>query len=341
MKVHKKIILTVFLLFWRFDVANGEPVTMTVATVGAVGVISAFLAGGLCFFKECCTDGWISTNFTALHEELNRKLYGQHLVIDPIVKHLKAHARENPSKALALSFHGWTGTGKNYVSAIVAQQMFRKGMKSKYVHLISATKEFPHTEMVPLYKDNLREMIEKAVKDCPRSFFIFDEMDKMPAGLIDTIKPYLDYYDELKGVDYRKATFFFLSNTAGNDIAEESINHWTTGNPREKITLKEMEKIIQLPALNAKSGLWHSELITKHLITAYIPFLPLERRHIKQCIRDGLILNGYYKSQDRISEKKVQEIADELTYYPEGVGIFSTTGCKRVNEKIGLIMEDV
>ena len=64
MKVHKKIILTAFLLFWRFDVANGEPVTMTVATVGAVGVISAFLAGGLCFFKECCTDGWISTNFT-------------------------------------------------------------------------------------------------------------------------------------------------------------------------------------------------------------------------------------------------------------------------------------
>ena len=59
-------------------------------------------------------------------------------------------------------------------------------------------------------QDNLRELIEKAVKDCPKSFFIFDEMDKMPAGLIDTIKPYLDYYDQLSGVDYRKATFFFL-----------------------------------------------------------------------------------------------------------------------------------
>ena len=59
-------------------------------------------------------------------------------------------------------------------------------------------------------QDNLRELIEKAVKDCPRSFFIFDEMDKMPPGLIDTIKPYLDYYDQLSGVDYRKTTFFFL-----------------------------------------------------------------------------------------------------------------------------------
>ena len=46
--------------------------------------------------------------------------------------------------------------------------------------------------------------------DCPRSVFIFDEMDKMPVGLIDTIKPYVDYYEDLRGVDYRKATFFFL-----------------------------------------------------------------------------------------------------------------------------------
>ena len=90
--------------------------------------------------------------FSELNRQLNRKVYGQHLVIEPVIKHLKAHAKDNPSKALALSFHGWTGTGKNFVSAIVAEQMYRLGMKSKYVHLISATKEFPHEEMVPLYK---------------------------------------------------------------------------------------------------------------------------------------------------------------------------------------------
>ena len=40
--------------------------------------------------------------------------------------------------------------------------------------------------------------------------FIFDEMDKMHPGLIDCIKPYLDYYDKLDGVSYRKAIFIFL-----------------------------------------------------------------------------------------------------------------------------------
>lgn len=40
--------------------------------------------------------------------------------------------------------------------------------------------------------------------------FIFDEMDKMHPGLIDGIKPYLDYYDKLDGVSYRKSIFIFL-----------------------------------------------------------------------------------------------------------------------------------
>ena len=45
---------------------------------------------------------------------------------------------------------------------------------------------------------------------CPRSLFIFDEIDKMPSRLLDSIKPYLDYYTEINGVDYRKAMFIFL-----------------------------------------------------------------------------------------------------------------------------------
>ena len=60
------------------------------------------------------------------------------------------------------------------------------------------------------YQDRLREMIEKQISKCERSLFIFDEIDKMPGGLIDTIKPYLDYHEALSGVDYRHAIFIFL-----------------------------------------------------------------------------------------------------------------------------------
>ena len=45
-----------------------------------------------------------------LKEDLNAKLYGQHLVIDTVVRQIKGHlGNPEPSKALVLSFHGWTG----------------------------------------------------------------------------------------------------------------------------------------------------------------------------------------------------------------------------------------
>ena len=59
-------------------------------------------------------------------------------------------------------------------------------------------------------QDQLQSWIRGNVSACARSTFIFDEMDKMHAGLIDAIKPYLDYYDNLDGVSYQKAIFIFL-----------------------------------------------------------------------------------------------------------------------------------
>ena len=45
---------------------------------------------------------------------------------------------------------------------------------------------------------------------CASSVFIFDEMDKLHPGVIDAIKPFLDYYEQVDGVSYRKAIFMFL-----------------------------------------------------------------------------------------------------------------------------------
>ena len=88
-----------------------------------------------------------------LAANLDYQVYGQHLVLKAVVRHIKAHMSNNdPSKALALSFHGGTGTGKNYVSKIISNHIYKEGMKSQFVHMIASTKEFPHVDMVPIYK---------------------------------------------------------------------------------------------------------------------------------------------------------------------------------------------
>ncbi|XP_061184589.1 torsin-1A-like isoform X2 [Saccostrea echinata] len=251
------------------------------------------------------------------------------------MKHLQAHMITNPTRALALSFHGATGTGKNHVSKIIAEGLFREGMRSKYVHFISANKDFTHADMVPLYKEKLRELVESSVKECELSFFIFDEIDKMPPGVIDALTPYLDFHEHLTGTDYRKAIFLFLSNTAGKEISHHTLQHWSS---RERIGLNEMEQLISKVTLNTNSsGMYLSDVIIKHLITAYVPFLPLERKHVKKCIRDYLVARNYYK-RDSIPEEIVQKIISELVFFPDDMQIFSVTGCKRVPDKVDYVM---
>lgn len=57
-----------------------------------------------------------------------------------------------PPKALSLSFHGGTGTGKTLVSKMIAESIFKRGMGSKYVHLISSTKDIAYKRTLIQYK---------------------------------------------------------------------------------------------------------------------------------------------------------------------------------------------
>ncbi|BFZ24380.1 hypothetical protein BsWGS_27418 [Bradybaena similaris] len=294
-----------------------------------------------CKFSICCDDWGIIKNFTGLEHDLASKLHGQHLVQKTVLRHLRSHLQsDSPQKALVLSFHGPTGVGKNFVSRIIADNIYKDGVKSPFVHMLSATREFPHEAMVPFYKDQLKAWIEGNMTRCGQSMFIFDEVDKLPAKLLDVIKPYLDYYTHLGGIDYRRAIFLFLSNTGGTDISKMLLERWKAGLSREDLQLSEVEGSMMASAINAenKQGLWHSQLISSHLITAYIPFLPLEKQHVRKCVADYFLLKNYPVLP--IHGQLVDEVLKELTFFPPTEQVFSSTGCKRVAEKVDYVMAD-
>lgn len=76
------------------------------------------------------------------------------------------------------------------------------------------------------------------------------------------------------------------------------------------------------------------------MISAYVPFFPMERKHVKECIKDFLVAKGFFKKKEEIPETKVSDIAGELNYYPENEQVFSLTGCKRIEDKMVLFMKD-
>ena len=315
------------------------PMISAVLIEGIFG--SAVLVGGYlapkiyCHFAECCHNKWIKPNITGLQSALRRRVFGQHLVTETVLKALVGHLNnKSPNKALAISFNGWTGSGKNFVSKIIAEHIFKKGLESNYVHLIIATHEFPHQSEVDYYKRQLRNRVVSSVSKCPRSLFIFDEMDKMPIGLIDVLKPYLDHYPPDVGkIDYRQSIFIFLSNTGGHLINKAVLKHWKDGKNREDIKILEMDKVINLGEFNNKGGFWHSSLIEKNLIDYFIPFMPMERSHIKMCAAADLEKKGY-----PVTDSILNRVADELLYFPEDQKVFSESGCKKISSKVDYVM---
>jgi hypothetical protein len=71
-------------------------------------------------------------------------------------------------------------------------------------------------------QDQLQKWIRGNVSACASSVFIFDEMDKLHPGIIDAIKPFLDYYEQVDGISYRKAIFIFLRLAGGGFLGTYS-----------------------------------------------------------------------------------------------------------------------
>ena len=307
---------------------------------GAIGiaVVSAFTYLGrkvmYSEIKESCNDEWLAPNITGLQSSLRSRVFGQHLATETVLKAVVGHLNnESPSKALVLSFNGWTGSGKTFVSNIVAEHIFKRGLESSFVQKIVVPHRYPSQSNVELHKRELRDLVTKSVSECPRSLFIFDETNKMPIGLIDVLSPYLDHYLDVEKIDYRKSIFIFLSNAGGSLINDAVINHWKEGMKREDITIKQMEVVINRGEFNKKGGFWHSSVIENNLIDHFIPFMPLERSHIKMCAKADLEQKGH-----PVTEQILNNVADELIYFPDDLKVFSVSGCKRVSGKVDLIM---
>ena len=92
------------------------------------------------------------------------------------------------------------------------------------------------------------------------------------------------FAESVSGIDFRRSIFVFLSNTGGREITEIAYKTWKEGKERESISYSDLEHLIRNGAFNEKGGLHKSNVVDRHLVDFYIPFLPLERVHVKQCI---------------------------------------------------------
>ncbi|NXX22862.1 TOR1B protein, partial [Podargus strigoides] len=286
-----------------------------------------------CSLLECCNMK-DTLNFSVIKKDLGQKVFGQHLATQIVLRALSANLHsKRRRKPLVMSFHSWTGTGKTFVSRIIAENLYQLNIpRWMFVHHFSTVLHFPHLSHVHLYKEQLQNWIQGNVSACPRSLFIFSEMDQMPHGLIDSIMPFLGYHEEIDGVYYSKAIFIFLNNAGGDKITEIALDYWRRLKRRKDIPGKELQSLLSEEVFrNRNSGLFQSQLIQKNLIDYFVPFLPLEYKHVRECVREELRMQGHPEDEDLITE-----IALAMTDYPSEERLYSSKGCKTVDSKVTL-----
>lgn len=62
-------------------------------------------------------------------------------------------------------------------------------------------------------QEELKSWVQGNLTECARSVFFFDEMEKMPPGLIDVLVPFLGPSHVVFRTNYRKAIYVFIGYT--------------------------------------------------------------------------------------------------------------------------------
>lgn len=291
-----------------------------------------------CSFRDCCDSGdcRISNDFKGLESDLSVRLHGQHLAQELVLTIVRGYVElPQPDKALALSFHGWSGTGKNFVARMLAENLYRDGLRSACVQVFITMLHFPHPQSVHLYKEWLTDQVRKTQARCHQTLFIFDEAEKLHPELLEALGPHLERQaPDTRRAESRRTIFLFLSNLGGNVINEVVLNLLKAGRAREEILMEHVAPRLQAEIVaSTDSGFGHSRLVQENLIDVFVPFLPLEKRHVRLCARDAFL------SQELLyTEEALDEVAKMMVYVPKEEQIFSSQGCKSIAQRINYFL---
>lgn len=130
-------------------------------------------------------------------------------------------------------------------------------------------------------------------------------------------------------MDFRKTIFIFLTNNGGIqiiDVLKTLVNK--KGLFREQTNLHHFEKAMSMGVYNSDGGLQGSKTIEHAVIDFYIPFLPLEVKHVEQCIRAEYKHHGW----GNVGDDRVKQIMEYIAF--DQTQWFSKSGCKTITKKV-------
>lgn len=113
-----------------------------------------------------------------------------------------------------------------------------------------------------------------------------------------------------------------------------ALEAWRSRRDREEIRLQELAPLISQALLdNPRHGFWRSGILEEQLLDVVVPFLPLQRHHVRHCVFNELDQLGLEPR-----EEVVQAVLDSTTFFPEEEQLFASNGCKLVASRLAFFL---
>lgn len=187
--------------------------------------------------------------FPRLVRELGERVLGQERAVEAAAFRLCAHVGKSaPARPLSLILYGPTGVGKSELAKAVAPALERCGCpryQTVWTELNTFTQPHSVHRLIgapPGYVGYDDPPIFEAVRENPRTVFLFDELDKAHP---EVLKMFLSVLDEgrvtarrpaedgQRELDFRQCVFIFTSNADLSDRGGQSVGFSTDGPKQE------------------------------------------------------------------------------------------------------------
>ena len=255
----------------------------------------------------------------SLRHELQNRVHGQHIAVNVVVERLEEFTSALDRRQLVMSFHGWTGIGKNFMSSIIAQYLPPANVHKLIIPLHFA--QGTENEAVLLLEWILSNISSPS---CGLHLFIVDEIDKAASSLVRSLRDTLSELS-LQSDTSSRAVFLLLTNDGASEINTAVTEVLMNGGSREDLGYVDL-----VPHLHSE---WYTELASAKLIDQMVPFLPLERQHVVQCVESELKQRQVYTTQ-----RLIDNIVNSLSYFPKSLSLFSSSGCRRISQLVDLFL---
>ena len=168
--------------------------------------------------------------YSRLRQELESRVLGQGPAVEAAAFKLRCHiGKREPLRPLSLIFYGPTGVGKSELGKAIAPALNRCLGEDRYRPVwtelntfIQAHSVYRLTGAPPGYVGYDDPPVLEAVRRCPHTVFMFDELDKARPEVLKVLMSILDEgrctarrEDEQgsRELDFRRCIFLFTTNT--------------------------------------------------------------------------------------------------------------------------------